>query len=633
MVGLEFVIAVAAALFFISVIMNNFTALPAQLAVFILMFLCILISLIIFWSTRDHDLRSVILGLLMFLICELLSGTFLYILPQVDSSLFLISNPMVSQGAMLMMPLSYMPLIYAVLMIAKPWRVNGRSLVIRVIEWTFGVLIIGAISFFVLVSLHDPGMLYISFVYGTAIVGDTLVIGLCAMLILAGAHNVNKYAYGIILVAFLLSLSGDLLAAFGSFGLMVTSNFTQVIYSVTVAFMTISLLFYSMGSVNRALLDRVNRELYDTRRLVNDLLLYSPDAMCVTSNDGTVIKASGQFPSIVGIPSSEFVGNFNLFRDCHLIGGDICNQVSMLKSGSAIVSNSIGIGDRNRRYRVKMFPTYSESGEISSYVVVAEDVTEVEQAFNALKVAQNELKLANDDLEERVARRTLELAELNRALTKEIDERKLAEGKIRASLAENGVLLKEVHHRVKNNLQVITSLLSIQSSAIKDGEGRKIFRESQNRIQSMALVHETLYQSDELASIDFGRYVNILFRNLYFSYYSEPDRARLVLDDSGVKIDVNRAIPCGLIINELLSVALSRNDASTVNREIYVGLRKNGAGLLELEVRDPSWVAYADALDNSSIAYTLVELLTDQLEGSVSIDRRNGLSCVISFKA
>jgi len=633
MVGLEFIIAIAAALFFISVIMDNFTALPAQLAVFILMFLCVLISLIIFWSTENRDLRSVILGLLMFLIVELLSGAFLYVLPEVGGNISIINNPVVSQGAMIMMPLAYIPLIYAMLMVAKPWHTSGRSLVTRIIELTFGVSIVGALSFFALVSLYDHGMLYISFIYGAAIVGDTIVIGLCAMLILAGVYNVNKYAYGIILVAFVLSLAGDILAASGCFGFLVASNLTQLIYSITVTFMAVTLLFYSMGSVNRMLLDRVNRELYDTRRLVSDLLLYSPDAMCVTSSDGTVIKASNQFSTIIGITSGELIGNFNLFRDYRLIGGDIGDQVNLLKSGNTTVSNSIGIGDRGRRYRVKMFPTYSESGEISSYVIVVEDVTEVEQAFNDLKDAQNALKLANDDLESRVTRRTLELAELNQALTKEVDERKLAEGKIRASLAENEVLLKEVHHRVKNNLQVITSLLSIQSSVIKDSEGRKIFRESQNRIQSMALVHETLYQSNELASIDFGRYVDILFRNLYFSYYSEPDQAQLILNTSGVKIDVNRAIPCGLIINELLSIALGYSDASTAIREIYVGLHKNDIGLLELEVRNP-WVAScANILDSTSISYTLIELLTDQLEGSISIDRRNGLSCIISFNA
>ena len=143
-----------------------------------------------------------------------------------------------------------------------------------------------------------------------------------------------------------------------------------------------------------------------------------------------------------------------------------------------------------------------------------------------------------------------------RTVVTDITDRKEAEQKNQKSLQEKEILLKEIHHRVKNNLQVISSLLNLQSEYIKNKTDQELFRESQTRARSMALIHERLYQSTDLRSIDFGEYTKTLVSDLYRTYDCQPDHIKLKLDLEPILVDINTAIPCGLIINELMSNAI-----------------------------------------------------------------------------
>jgi PAS domain S-box-containing protein len=138
----------------------------------------------------------------------------------------------------------------------------------------------------------------------------------------------------------------------------------------------------------------------------------------------------------------------------------------------------------------------------------------------------------------------------------DLTERQRAEQQIKASLREKEVLLKEIHHRVKNNLQVIVSLLNLQSKHVKDKHDLEIFKDSQNRIKSMAFIHDKLYQSKDLASIDFAEYIENLASHLFTTYSVSSSAIKLVADVKDVPLDINSAIPCGLIINELISNSL-----------------------------------------------------------------------------
>jgi two-component system sensor kinase len=213
----------------------------------------------------------------------------------------------------------------------------------------------------------------------------------------------------------------------------------------------------------------------------------------------------------------------------------------------------------------------------------------------------------------------------------DITERKHTEEQLRASVKEKEVLLKETHHRVKNNLQVISSLLSLQSEAIKDQHDLTLFKESQDRIKSIALIHEQLYRSQSLSAIDFGEYVRILSTGMMRSYAREE--ITLNLDIAPVQFSLDFAIPCGLIINELLSNALKHAFPNGRQGNIRIQLKSDDDDKYVLTVMDNGIGLSEDIdLDNTpSLGLQLISTLTKQLQGKISMKRDNGTSISILF--
>ncbi|WP_309738230.1 chemotaxis protein CheB [Chamaesiphon sp. OTE_20_metabat_361] len=167
----------------------------------------------------------------------------------------------------------------------------------------------------------------------------------------------------------------------------------------------------------------------------------------------------------------------------------------------------------------------------------------------------------------------------------DITERRQAEILIRDSLTEKEVLLREIHHRVKNNLQIVSSLLSLQSNRVADPQTMEILQDSQNRVQAMSLIHESLYQSANLANLNFAEYVQTLVNNLFTSY--NVDRAAIALHievEPGIAIDVDRAVLCGLIINELVTNAIKHGVGDNRHGEVRIKLAHSGDDLLKLSV-------------------------------------------------
>lgn len=215
-----------------------------------------------------------------------------------------------------------------------------------------------------------------------------------------------------------------------------------------------------------------------------------------------------------------------------------------------------------------------------------------------------------------------------------ITERKRAEEQIRASLAEKEVLLKEIHHRVKNNMQIISSLLELQSDSITDERSRASLRESQNRIRSMALIHERLYGSKNFSSINAGEYISDLSHYLFNSYMVEPDRVSLNIDSGNIYLDINQAVPCGLIINELISNSLKHGFPDGRSGEISVRVKSDG-GWIILQVADNGigMPAGLDSRNTETLGLQLVNLLARQLRGSISFEGgEKGTIAVISFQ-
>ena len=218
---------------------------------------------------------------------------------------------------------------------------------------------------------------------------------------------------------------------------------------------------------------------------------------------------------------------------------------------------------------------------------------------------------------------------------KDITERKRAEEQIKASLHEKEILLKEIHHRVKNNLQVITSLLNLQSSAITQPEVLAMFMESQSRIRSMALIHEKLYQSEDLAKIDFAEYVESLTNYLFRTYVVNSSLIRLHVQIENVSLDVDAALPCGLMINELVSNSIKYAFPGERKGEINIRLFRREDDRLVLSVKD-NGVGLPDEVDiknSKSLGLKLVNILTKQLGGELDYTRTGGTEYKVVFRA
>ncbi|PKN36893.1 MAG: hypothetical protein CVU62_12395 [Deltaproteobacteria bacterium HGW-Deltaproteobacteria-2] len=220
-------------------------------------------------------------------------------------------------------------------------------------------------------------------------------------------------------------------------------------------------------------------------------------------------------------------------------------------------------------------------------------------------------------------------------LYSDITDRKQAEERFLTSLREKDILLKEVHHRVKNNMQVISGLLDLPAALSGNQERRKMFRESQNRIQAMSLVHEKLYGSKDFTRIDLAGYVRTMSQDLFQSYKVNPGKIDLIVQtDGNVYVDINKAIPCGLILNELISNALkhafpgNRHGELTIiisqtkNTEIEIVVRDNGLGLSgDVDVHQPL-----------SVGLHLVNgLVKNQLDGQIEFRRAAGTEISMKF--
>ncbi len=202
---------------------------------------------------------------------------------------------------------------------------------------------------------------------------------------------------------------------------------------------------------------------------------------------------------------------------------------------------------------------------------------------------------------------------------------------IKSSLHEKEVLLKEIHHRVKNNMQVITSLLSLQSKTIKDQQAFAVFQDSQNRVKSMALIHETLYQSEDLSRINFAEYLQKLIAHVSRSYRLNPDTVRINIKVDDVSLPIDLAVPCGLIINELASNSLKYAFPADKRGEVNITFERAKAQYV-LRVSDTGVGLPADFDPElgKSLGMKLVRMLTEQLCGELAC--RNGVGTLFEIK-
>ncbi|HBG71581.1 MAG: hypothetical protein A2W93_08065 [Bacteroidetes bacterium GWF2_43_63] len=272
-------------------------------------------------------------------------------------------------------------------------------------------------------------------------------------------------------------------------------------------------------------------------------------------------------------------------------------------------------------------PLFDENGNIFGLSAAVMDISKQ-------KAIEEEIIRLNQTLEEKVAQRTTELARKNEELVVEISERVKAEELIKHQLQEKEVLLQEIHHRVKNNMQVIVSILNLQLSSVRDEHTRRILRDSQTRIKTMALVHEKLYETTDFSNIDLIDYIKNLFEFLTSIYKSPNENIQCKITGKSFKVDIDTIIAIGLITNEivtnsfkyafdpgtmgLIEIKLTKKD----EKNLVYSIKDNGKGLPE----------GFDIRNTKSLGLQLVSILTEQINGTIEVKRSaKGTEFIIVF--
>ena len=281
-------------------------------------------------------------------------------------------------------------------------------------------------------------------------------------------------------------------------------------------------------------------------------------------------------------------------------------------------------------------------------VIFLSAVTEIDQRIEGLKMGAVDFiskPFQRDELLTRIhahlelsrlrmqsEKHVTELQRINEQLTVEIAERKRVEEELKISLAEKETLLKEIHHRVKNNLQIIASLLNLQSQYIKDEKTLAVIRESQNRIKAMALIHEKIYQSKSLDRIDYGDYLEKITRSLFESYGISPKKIVMKINAKNIFLHIDKAIPCSLIINELLSNSFKHAFPNDHTGEVRIDVKLDGDTVRLLYSDNGIGLPESITLDRTeSLGMRLISGLIQQLKGTVEIQRKEGTTFLIAF--
>jgi PAS domain S-box-containing protein len=282
--------------------------------------------------------------------------------------------------------------------------------------------------------------------------------------------------------------------------------------------------------------------------------------------------------------------------------------------------------DKEYYVEAQYSPIYDNSGEVVGGLAVLHDSTQ-------RKAALDKLEQTKAQLEEMVAERTKELSITNEELKNEISQRKMAQEQINESLKEKIVLLREIHHRVKNNLQIVSSLLNLQAGYITDKKILEVFKESQTRIRSMALIHEKLYQSRDLDKINFSDYIQSLLKDLFRSYQLQTNKISIKSETGHIFLEIDQAILCGLIVNELVSNAIKHAFKGREKGEILVKLMEDNNEYCIIVKDDGIGFPKDIDLENTdTLGLQLVTSLTSQMSGKIEIIPDGGTTVKISFK-
>jgi len=334
---------------------------------------------------------------------------------------------------------------------------------------------------------------------------------------------------------------------------------------------------------------RAEQVLEESERRFRTIIETAQEAIFLKDRDLRLTLVNPAMAALFGVPAADLIGR----TDAELFGRE--DAVGIAADDRRVLAGEIVREERSRSVQGKTYifsitkvPMRNETGETTGICGIAHDMT----------------------------------------------ERKQMEEALRLSLQEKEVLLKEIHHRVKNNMQIVSSILNLQAGSVKDPAALECLRGSQSRIRSMALVHEKLYRSSDFSRIDFGEYVRSLVTALFQSCRTDSNQVRLDFKAESVFLDINTAIPCGLVTNELIVNALKYAFPEGRSGVVKIRLRPLGKDEYRLVISD-NGVGFPKDLDfrnTESLGMQLVTLLVGQLDGTIDLKRKGGTTFDIVFK-
>ena len=340
--------------------------------------------------------------------------------------------------------------------------------------------------------------------------------------------------------------------------------------------------------------------------------------------------AQGGFDVVITDYRLRWADGLWILRQCSKSYPDV-PVIMFTDSGSeeiAVEGMKAGLSD----YMLKSQPT--------RLAIAVQESLEKARLRSAQREAEAALKQAKDTLERTLEERTAALNAVTAELRADLAHRQRIEQELRdsqarfqAALQEKEVLLAEVYHRIKNNLQIIASLFDLQADMVSDPQVRALFEESQQRIQAVALLHESLSQSGNIARIPAAQYIHRLSNQVFQAYAPPGDRITLSIQADPIWIAVRNAVPYGLLVNELLSNSLKYGFPGDRGGEITIALRVLPEGQIVLIVRDTGvgFPADMDFRRTGSLGLQLVCLLTEQLGGTIELERISGTQWTLTF--
>jgi PAS domain S-box-containing protein len=331
-------------------------------------------------------------------------------------------------------------------------------------------------------------------------------------------------------------------------------------------------------------------EILEQRNLFETILNASHDLIVLKDRKSVYKSVNAAFCKFIGKDKSEIIGktDFDLFpnKDAEIYTAD---DAKVMETGQTEIQDEEVTGKEDIKWlQVAKTPVRNIKGDIEGILCSVRDIT----------------------------------------------ERKKGEEQIKASLKEKEVLLQEIHHRVKNNMTVIFSLLKLQADRVNDEQYREMLSDSMRRIKTMALIHEKLYRSEDLAEINFSDYIKDMVDSMYMSYGIGSHKVTLKKDVGRVALGIDDAIPCGLIVNELVSNSIKHAFPESREGKIKVAIRMNDKDEVELTISD-NGIGMPEGLDfrtTDSLGLSLVNALVKQLQGEIELNKEKGTEFRITFK-